>query len=122
MDEYKRLTRIDDKGRWVAEAGHYGVYLDSETHADMMHGDIVNRLAELENMTEKIGEYSLPVGIGDTVYYVALKICKIIFSENNVSFIGRNDWREMEFYISAFETNVVLTEEEAKKKSEEWSR
>ena len=60
MSEYKRLTRKDDKGRWVAEAGRYGVYLDSETHADMMHGNIVDRLAELENKIESGELVELP--------------------------------------------------------------
>lgn len=58
MSEYKRLTRKDGKGNWVAEAGHYGVYLDSEVSGatDMIYGDIVNRLAELENKIES-GEF-----------------------------------------------------------------
>lgn len=132
MNKNKRLTRKDEKGRWVADAGHFCVYHDDKlpSAADMMYGNIVDRLAELEDMTEKIGEHSLPVGIGDTVYYVyfyggyiELKICRIIFSKFGVSFVGRSDsGRETEFFISAFETNVVFTEEEAQKKSEEWSR
>ena len=60
MNEYKRLTRQNAKGEWVANAGHYGVYLDPETHADMIYGDIVNRLAELENKIESGELVELP--------------------------------------------------------------
>ena len=62
MSEYKRLTRKDEKGRWVAESGHFGVYLDdkSPSAADVMYGDIVNRLAELENKIERGELVELP--------------------------------------------------------------
>ena len=52
MSEYKRLTRKDEKGRWVAKAGFYGVYLDDNTNTDMMHGELVDRLSELEDKIE----------------------------------------------------------------------
>lgn len=132
MNEYKRLTRQNAKGEWVANAGHYGVYLDPETHADMIYGDIVNRLAELENTTEKTGRYNFPVGINDYVYYVyhdggytELKICGIAFSKLGcgVSFFGISASNSSEeFMLSDFGVCVFLTEEEAQKKSEEWSR
>lgn len=132
MNEYKRLTRQNAKGEWVAEAGHFCVYHDdkSPSAADMMHGDIVNRLAELEGMTEKIGEYSLPVGIGGIVYYVyhdggytEVKIKEISFKELGVAFWGKSDSGvQIGFILSDFGSCVFLTEEEAQKKSEEWSR
>ena len=62
MRDYIRLTKKDDKGRWVAEAGHFCVIHDdkSPTAADMMFGDIVNRLAELENKIESDELVELP--------------------------------------------------------------
>ena len=54
MSEYKRLTRKDEKGRWVAEAGFYGIYLDNvqPKGKDMVYGELIDRLAELENKIE----------------------------------------------------------------------
>ncbi len=62
MSEYKRMTKKDDKGRWVANAGHFCVYHDdkSPSVADMMFGEIVNRLAELENKIESGDLVELP--------------------------------------------------------------
>lgn len=130
MSEYKRITSMGPKGRCVAEAGFYGVYLDCDNKRDMIFGDLVDRLSELEDMTEKIGKHCLPVGIGDIVYYVCfyggyieLQISKIIFSQNDVAFVGKSaSEREIMFYLSAFDTNVVRTESEAQKLSEAWSR
>lgn len=78
MNEYKRLTQKDDKGRWAAEAGHFCVYHDDKSPcaADMMHGDIVNRLAELENKIESGELVELPrkskvyINDGDLKYRV----------------------------------------------------
>lgn len=132
MIGYKRLTRKDEKGRWVAEAGFYGIYLDSVQPKgnDMIYGDLVDRLAELENMMEKIGEDSLPFGIGDIVYYVyhdggytEVKIKKISFEKFRVGFWGKSDSGvQIEFDLFNFGSCVFLTEEEAQRKSEEWSR
>lgn len=130
MREYKRLTRKDEKGRWVAEAGSYGIYLDNKAKADMMHGELISRFAELENMIEKIGKYSLPVGIGDIVYYVhrrggytELKIQEISFERLGVSFFGKSDSDgSIGFILSDFGSCVFPTEKEAQRKSEEWSR
>ena len=52
MSEYKRTTKKDEKGRWVTEVGFYGIYLDNEVHTDMIYGDVIDRLAELENKIE----------------------------------------------------------------------
>ena len=60
MSEYKRLTRKDEKGRWVAEAGHYGIHLDNDLHANIIHGELVNRLAELEDKIERGELVALP--------------------------------------------------------------
>lgn len=62
MSEYRRLTRKDDKDRWVAEAGHYGIYLDNvlPKRKNMIYGDLVDRLAELENKIESGELVELP--------------------------------------------------------------
>lgn len=62
MSEYKRLTRKDEKGRWVAEAGFYGVYLDNvqPKGKDMIYGDAINRLAKLEDKIESGELLELP--------------------------------------------------------------
>ena len=67
MNEYKRLTRKDEKGRWVAEAGFYGIYLDNiqPEGKDMIYGDVVNRLADLENKIESGELVEHPKGDSD---------------------------------------------------------
>ena len=81
MSEYKRLTRKDENGRWVAEAGFYGIYLDNVQPKckDMIYGDVINRLAELEDKIESGELAELPkkefLGtneIGEKVYMVTV--------------------------------------------------
>ncbi len=128
MNSYKRLTKKDEKGRWVAEAGFYGVYLDNiqPEGKDMIYGDVVDRLAEHEDMVEKIGNRLLPVWIDDHVYSIyygggsiALKITQIIFGKHGVMFIGVSDSGEYrELLLCEFGISIFLTEEEAMRKYE----
>lgn len=130
MSEYKRLTRKNEKGEWIAEVGHYEIYIDHEAHANVMHGDIIDCLAELEDMAEKVGKHSLPVGIGNIVYYAyhdgdyaELIITQIAFEKSRIFFTAKDcSGFHRGFTLSDFGSRIFLTEEEAQKKSEEWRR
>ncbi len=103
MSEYKRLTWKDEKGRWVAEAGFYGIYLDNvqPKRKDMIYGDVVNRLAELENKIEsgELVEFPRKVlrgkdEIGENAYEVITTTSHLFYGERQAdNFLEREKAR-----------------------------
>lgn len=93
MSEYKRLTRKDQKGRWIADANHFGLYIDTTGQTrygdvEVVYGDVINRLAELENKIESGELVELPKkeflgknGIGENIYAVTTTTFRLFCEE-----------------------------------------
>ena len=102
-----RFTKKDKDGNYyvnTSDMGGYGAYYDNKGSLSSLSGEMVDTLANYENLTEQKRLVELPCAIGDTVYEVTRKDDNFIVKPrimrtlaNIVSFMGEGAWGKTVF-------------------------
>jgi hypothetical protein len=95
----KSLPRIGSDGRLV------------EAYCDYSVREIINRLAELEDMIENGELIELPVPLGTDVYYVNWEYTDDEYSDKRVWFVEKNQFAA--WMLDSWGVDLFATEEEA---------